>query len=185
MTRDAPSVNDQRRAALSQSRRDQALIEIYNKLRPGEPPSVESATSLINSLFFDPKRYDLAHVGRYKYNKKLALAQRIAGQIAGGGRRASLYRRGAGRAPAPRFRASRPRPSRTLASTRSSCEVEDGAEFRVVGNNFAFIQPVPRGLRCRARLRSTTKAPCRFSERVHVPTLLALLERVRDGRRCR
>ena len=59
------------------SRREQALIEIYNKLRPGEPPSVESATNLINSTFFDPKRYDLAHVGRYKFNKKLAIAQRI------------------------------------------------------------------------------------------------------------
>ena len=79
LTRDAPSVND-RGELRYHSRRDQALIEIYNKLRPGEPPSVESATSLMNSLFFDPKRYDLAHVGRYKYNKKLALAQRIAGQ---------------------------------------------------------------------------------------------------------
>ncbi|MBR4234940.1 MAG: DNA-directed RNA polymerase subunit beta [Clostridia bacterium] len=62
-----------------ESHRDQALIEIYSKLRPGEPPSVESATTLINNLFFDPKRYDLAHVGRYKFNKKLALAKRIAG----------------------------------------------------------------------------------------------------------
>ena len=60
------------------SRRDQALIEIYTKMRPGEPPSVESATTLINNTFFDPKRYDLAHVGRYKFNKKLALARRIA-----------------------------------------------------------------------------------------------------------
>ncbi len=56
---------------------EEALLEIYKKLRPGEPPTVESATSLINSLFFDPKRYDLAKVGRYKFNKKLALANRI------------------------------------------------------------------------------------------------------------
>ncbi|MBQ3668120.1 MAG: DNA-directed RNA polymerase subunit beta, partial [Clostridia bacterium] len=61
------------------SRKDQALIEIYTKLRPGEPPSVESATTLIYNLFFDPKRYDLAHVGRYKFNKKLSIASRIAG----------------------------------------------------------------------------------------------------------
>jgi DNA-directed RNA polymerase subunit beta len=61
---------------------DTGMVEIYKRLRPGEPPTVDSATSLINSLFFDPKRYDLARVGRYKFNKKLALATRIAGFIA-------------------------------------------------------------------------------------------------------
>jgi len=60
--------------------RDEALKEIYKKLRPGEPPLVESAMTLINNLFFDPKRYDLAPVGRYKYNKKLSLASRIFGE---------------------------------------------------------------------------------------------------------
>ncbi|MGI6722298.1 MAG: DNA-directed RNA polymerase subunit beta [Anaerovoracaceae bacterium] len=54
-----------------------ALKEIYKKLRPGEPPTDESAFSLIHSLFFDPKRYDIAKVGRYKYNKKLGLANRL------------------------------------------------------------------------------------------------------------
>ncbi len=58
---------------------DEALKEIYKKLRPGEPPLVESAQLLLNNLFFDPKRYDLAPVGRYKYDKKLALGARIAG----------------------------------------------------------------------------------------------------------
>ncbi|URN86222.1 DNA-directed RNA polymerase subunit beta [Acetobacterium wieringae] len=58
------------------------LIEIYKRLRPGEPPTVESAQSLLNSMFFDDRRYDLAKVGRHKYNKKLALATRIAGQRA-------------------------------------------------------------------------------------------------------
>ncbi len=57
--------------------KEEALLEIYKKLRPGEPPTVESATSLLHSLFFDPKRYDLAKVGRYKFNKKLALSSRI------------------------------------------------------------------------------------------------------------
>jgi len=52
---------------------DEALIELYKRLRPGEPPTVESAKNLINSLFFDPKRYDMAAVGRYKLNKKLEL----------------------------------------------------------------------------------------------------------------
>jgi len=52
---------------------DEALVEIYKRLRPGEPPTVDSARSLLNTLFFDPKRYDLAHVGRYKLNKKLKI----------------------------------------------------------------------------------------------------------------
>lgn len=56
---------------------DEALLEIYKRLRPGEPPNVESAKSLLNSLFFDPRRYDFAKVGRYKINKKLALRDRI------------------------------------------------------------------------------------------------------------
>ena len=59
---------------------DEALKEIYKKLRPGEPPLVESAQLLINNLFFDPKRYDLAAVGRYKFNKKLAIGKRLIGQ---------------------------------------------------------------------------------------------------------
>jgi DNA-directed RNA polymerase subunit beta len=57
---------------------EEALIEIYKRLRPGEPPTVESAKSLLYALFFDAKRYDLAKVGRYKFNKKLALKTRIA-----------------------------------------------------------------------------------------------------------
>ena len=61
---------------------EEGLVEIYKKLRPGEPPTVESASSLINALFFDAKRYDLAKVGRYKFNKKLALAYRIMNRVA-------------------------------------------------------------------------------------------------------
>ena len=57
------------------------LKEIYRKLRPGEPPTVDSARSLLNSLFFDAKRYDLAKVGRYKYNKKLGLANRLVDAV--------------------------------------------------------------------------------------------------------
>ncbi|MDO4530952.1 MAG: DNA-directed RNA polymerase subunit beta, partial [Bacillota bacterium] len=56
---------------------EEGLIEIYKKLRPGEPPTVESSASLLNGMFFDPKRYDLAKVGRYKFNKKLALRNRV------------------------------------------------------------------------------------------------------------
>ena len=62
--------------------KEEALLEIYKRLRPGEPPTVDSAISLIDSLFFDAKRYDLSRVGRYKFNKKLAIGLRIANQIA-------------------------------------------------------------------------------------------------------
>ena len=61
---------------------DEALIEIYKKLRPGELPSVDAARNLFNGLFFDERRYDLARVGRYKFNKKLGLASRIKNQVA-------------------------------------------------------------------------------------------------------
>ena len=58
----------------------EGLLELYKKIRPGEPLAVDSAESLITSMFFDPRRYDLAKVGRYKFNKKLALKNRIKGQ---------------------------------------------------------------------------------------------------------
>ena len=64
-----------------QGRFEAGLLELYKKIRPGEPLSVESAESLITAMFFDPRRYDLAKVGRYKFNKKLALKNRINGQV--------------------------------------------------------------------------------------------------------
>ena len=60
--------------------REEGLLEIYKRLRPAEPPTVDSAEQLFKSLFFDPKRYDLARVGRYKFNKKLGISGRIAGK---------------------------------------------------------------------------------------------------------
>ena len=60
----------------------EGLLELYKKIRPGEPLAVDSAESLITSMFFDARRYDLAKVGRYKFNKKLALKNRISGQVA-------------------------------------------------------------------------------------------------------
>ena len=59
---------------------EEALLEVYRKLRPGEPPTVESAQSHLDALFFDARRYDLSRVGRYKYNKKLAISLRISGR---------------------------------------------------------------------------------------------------------
>ncbi|MGN0298516.1 MAG: DNA-directed RNA polymerase subunit beta [Lachnospiraceae bacterium] len=60
---------------------EEGLIELYRKIRPGEPLSVDSASSLMNGMFFDPRRYDLAKVGRYKFNKKLSFKNRLNGQI--------------------------------------------------------------------------------------------------------
>ena len=61
---------------------EEAIVEIYKKLRPGELPTVDAARNLFNNLFFDPRRYDLAKVGRYKFNKKLSLASRIENRVA-------------------------------------------------------------------------------------------------------
>nr|WP_307991100.1 DNA-directed RNA polymerase subunit beta [uncultured Niameybacter sp.] len=58
---------------------EEGLLEIYKRIRPGEPPTVESAQTLLGNMFFDPRRYDLAKVGRYKFNKKLALRNRVTG----------------------------------------------------------------------------------------------------------
>ena len=60
---------------------EEGLLELYKKIRPGEPLTVESAESLISAMFFDPRRYDLAKVGRYKFNKKLGVGTRISGHI--------------------------------------------------------------------------------------------------------
>jgi len=60
---------------------ERGLLEVYKRLRPGEPPTVESARALLGSLFFDSKRYDLARVGRYKFNKKLSMAKRLVHQV--------------------------------------------------------------------------------------------------------
>ena len=60
---------------------EEALLEVYKKLRPGEPPTVDSAVSHLNALFFDARRYDLSRFGRYKYNKKLGIASRLSGHI--------------------------------------------------------------------------------------------------------
>ncbi len=62
--------------------REEALIELCRRLRPGDPPTIDSAESLVYGLFFDPRRYDISTVGRYKYNKKLALWPRVIGQVA-------------------------------------------------------------------------------------------------------
>ena len=74
----------------------EGLIEIYKRQKPGEPPTEDGARTLLNNLFFDPKRYDLMRVGRYKFNKKLGVAARIAGHHAAEDIIDPRYRRGAG-----------------------------------------------------------------------------------------
>ncbi|MGI6238818.1 MAG: DNA-directed RNA polymerase subunit beta, partial [Christensenellales bacterium] len=176
ITRDAPSVNDKGENRYK-SRKDQALIEIYNKLRPGEPPSVDSATSLINSLFFEPKRYDLAHVGRYKFNKKLSVAQRAVGQELG----EDVVNPYTGEVI---FTAGRvlKREEADLIQNSGVNEivvVVDNSDTRIVGNNFAFIKPFLAAYDARIfEEYDETVAP--FSERVHVPSLVELLTRVRE-----
>ncbi len=176
ITRDAPSVNDKGELRYK-SRKDQALIEIYNKLRPGEPPSVDSATNLINSLFFDPKRYDLAHVGRYKYNKKLALALRLYNQVPV----EDVVHPFTGEVLAKAGEAI----SREVAEAIQNAGVNmvnvklAEAEVNIIGNNFAFFVPFMQGYDPEL-LKQYDESVVRFSERVHVPTLVKLLERVRE-----
>jgi DNA-directed RNA polymerase subunit beta len=176
ITRDAPSVNDKGENRY-RSRKDQALIEIYNKLRPGEPPSVDSATNLINALFFDPKRYDLAHVGRYKYNKKLALAQRIVNQELG----EDVVNPYTGEII---FEAGHVI-TREESEMLQNCGVNDvvlnvnNNFVRVLGNNFAFIKPFLASYDEQlAAEYDENVAP--FAERVHIPALVELISRVRE-----
>ena len=178
ITRDAPSVNDKGELRYK-SRKDQALIDIYNKLRPGEPPSVDSATSLINSLFFDPKRYDLAHVGRYKYNKKLALALRIFNQIPV----EDVVHPYTGEVLAQAGEAISREQAEAIqnAGVNMVCVHMSERDVNIIGNNFAFFKPFMEGYDPEL-LAQYDESVAHFSERVHVPTLVKLLERVKaDG----
>ncbi len=161
------------------SRREQALIEIYNKLRPGEPPSVESATNLINSTFFDPKRYDLAHVGRYKFNKKLAIAQRIRNREAA----ETITHPYTGEVMVEAGQII----SREMAEKIQNAGINrvllmvDGHEVKVVGNNFVrlgeFLKDYDPAL-----FAQYSEEIVQPRERVHVPTLIEVLEKVKaDG----
>lgn len=77
--RDSGAKDDTNHSIYIEPTREDALFEIYKKLKPGDPAAIESAEPLIHNLFFDPKRYDLAKVGRYKFNKKLGISARITG----------------------------------------------------------------------------------------------------------
>ena len=178
LTRDAAAVNDKGELRYK-SRKDQALIEIYNKLRPGEPPSVDSATNLINGLFFDPKRYDLAHVGRYKYNKKLALALRLINQVAA----SDVVHPYTGEVLAAAGTAIDREQAEAIQNAginQVKISVEE-TEVNIIGNNFAYIEPFLKDYDPEL-YKQYDPQEAHFSERVHIPTLIEVLDKVKaDG----
>lgn len=148
---------------------EEGLIEIYKRLRPGEPPTVESATTLIEGLFFDPKRYDLSIVGRYKFNKKLAISNRILGQIAAD----TITNPETGEV----LVEAGQKIEREIALTIQTLGINivdvtvEGKRVRVIGNNFVDINKL--------------ELPYDFSslnikEMVHYPTLKAILDEYKD-----
>src|SRR5690554_143631 len=144
---------------------DEGLIEIYKRLRPGEPPTVDSASQLLNSLFYDPKRYDLARVGRYKFNKKLSLASRINGRIS-----AEVI---ANPLTGEIIVDAGEKITRSMANAIQDCginsvniEHESGKIIKLIGNNFVdakgFLDFDP--------------AEVGINEKVHYPTLKSILD---------
>ena len=117
--------------------REEAIIEIYKKLRPGEPPTLDSATSLLYNMFFEHKRYDLASVGRYKFNKKLSLANRIAGFAAG----ENIINKETGELLATSGEVITKEMARAIESSGINEVIilnDDNEEVRIIGNNFVF-----------------------------------------------
>jgi DNA-directed RNA polymerase subunit beta len=128
--------------------KEEGLLEIYKRLRPGEPPTVDSAMSLIDSLFFDPKRYDLSKVGRYKFNKKLNIVHRITNQVSA----ADVVNKETGEiivAKGEKISREKAREIHALAINTVDIMVEDKV-LRVIGNNFVdmkdFVSFDPRSV---------------------------------------
>ncbi len=143
------------------------LLEIYRRLRPGEPPTVESAEALLNTLFFDARRYDLARVGRYKLNKKLSLALRIAERVLA----EDVVNPATGEVMAA---------AGERVSYEKALEIQDAGvlgvdialdarKLRVLGNHFvkASVHLAPLGIDAEA---------LGLKERVHYPSLMALIQ---------
>ncbi len=146
---------------------EEGLKEIYKKLRPGEPPTVESAKSLLDSLFFDPKRYDLAKVGRYKYNKKLGLSNRIIGCVAAEhiidpNTGEILVEKDAKISREAGFRIENAGVKQVYAYSKT----EDGHVVKIIGNNFVSLADyIPFSLE-----------GVKITDRVYFPVLKELLE---------
>ena len=148
--------------------KEEALLEIYKRLRPGEPPTVDSAVSLIDSLFFDAKRYDLSRVGRYKFNKKLALNLRIANQIAAN----DIINPSTGEIMVE----SGQKISRTIAEEIRNVGINsvdvlvEDRVIRVIGNNFVDI----------TKHVNFDVTDLNIKEYVHYPTLREILDNYSD-----
>ncbi len=149
---------------------EEALLEIYKRLRPGEPPTVDSARSLWESLFFDPRRYDLAKVGRYKFNKKLALHNRIQGRKAGND--VQDYETGEILVAEGEL-ISREKAIEIENSGINKVDVllEDGRKIRVLGNN--FVSPEAFNL-------PFSLAEFGLKEKVYYPLMKELIDTYED-----
>ncbi len=149
--------------------REDGLLEIYRRLRPGEPPTVDSASSLLRSLFFDPKRYDLMRVGRYKFNKKLSMATRIAGFHAAG----DVFHPETGELLVAAGKTIFP--DAAVAIQNAGVQMVrleiDGREIKVIGNNFVDA----------AAWLPFDPATVGINESVHLPTLREILEQVDEA----
>ena len=147
---------------------EEALLEIYKRLRPGEPPTVDSAISLIDSLFFDAKRYDLSRVGRYKFNKKLAINLRLANQIAA----ADIVNPSTGEIMVEQGQ----KITRTMAEEIQNAGINsvdvliEDRVIRVIGNHFVDL----------SKQVSFDISDLNIKELVHYPTLREILDNFSD-----
>ena len=165
---------------------EKALEEIYKRLRPGEPATVESARNLLHLQFFDPKRYDLARVGRYKYNKKLAIAARLTGERP----EQDVVNPFTGEIIAPAGQIITEEMAETIqnAGVNAVLVNKENRILHVVGNNFvrleAFLRDYDPELfaqyqdEVKAREASGQKLP-EVYERVHEPALVELIDRAK------
>ncbi|MCY6483506.1 DNA-directed RNA polymerase subunit beta [Clostridium aestuarii] len=148
--------------------REEALLEIYKRLRPGEPPTVDSAVSLINSLFFDAKRYDLSRVGRYKFNKKLASYIRILNQVAA----EDIVNSATGEILVQKDEIIDREKALEIQKCGINCvniQVEDKV-VKVIGNNFVDIH----------KFIDFDISDLKIKEHVHYPTLKKILDNCSD-----
>ena len=164
---------------------EKALEEIYKRLRPGEPATVDSARSLLHLQFFDPKRYDLARVGRYKYNKKLAVAARIAGQTV----EEDVVSPFTGEVLAAAGTVISYDQAKMIQNAGVNVVLlnRENRILRVVGNNFvdfdAFMKNYDENLYKQYLDELATRGENYDSpmfERVHLPTLIELVDRVKE-----
>ncbi len=149
---------------------EEALLEIYKRLRPGEPPTVENATTLLNNLFFDSRRYDLAKVGRYKFNKKLALRNRITGKkaaenIADNETGEIIIEKG------ELITREKALLAESLGINKVDLERDDGLIVRVLGNN--FVDPEAFNL-------SFSLEELGLKEKVYYPVMKEIIENFED-----